>query len=120
MEARLIEANPLVEEVHNQVAVKRGPVVYCIESADIPANRKIFDYIIPAGSRFKPKEVTISNSKICALVGKAEMFPTESWKGQLYRPISSKKETVTLYLVPYYAWGNRGKGDMSVWLPVSK
>ncbi|MDO9040401.1 MAG: glycoside hydrolase family 127 protein, partial [Bacteroidota bacterium] len=44
MEAQLVEANPLVEEVRNQIAVKRGPVVYCIESADIPANRSIFDY----------------------------------------------------------------------------
>jgi hypothetical protein len=120
MEARLVEANPLVEEVHNQVAVKRGPVVYCIESADIPSNRRIFDYIIPVNSRFKVKEVTISNSKIRALEGKAEMSPDESWEGQLYRPVNSKKETVTLQLVPYYAWGNRGKGDMSVWLPVSK
>jgi uncharacterized protein len=120
MDARLIEANPLVEEVRNQVAVRRGPVVYCLESADIPANRRIFDYIIPADSKFKPIEVTISNSKICALEGKAVLMPEESWKGQLYRPVSAKKETVTLQLIPYYAWGNRGKGDMSVWLPVSR
>lgn len=120
MDVQLIEANPLVEEVHNQVAVKRGPVVYCIESADIPENRRIFDYIIPANSKFTPKQVTISDSKIYALEGKAYLIQNASWKGQLYRPINSKKETVTLQLVPYYAWGNRGKGDMSVWLPVSK
>jgi hypothetical protein len=120
MEAQLVEANPLVEEVHNQIAVKRGPVVYCIESADIPASRKIFDYVISAGSQFQPKTITISDSKLCALEGKVELVPNESWKGQLYRPINTKKETVTLQLVPYYAWGNRGKGDMSVWLPVSK
>jgi uncharacterized protein len=120
MEARLIEANPLVEEVHNQVAVKRGPVVYCIESADIPANRRIFDYIIPVDSHFKPNEITISNSKIFALEGKVEMIQYGSWKGQLYRLVSSKKVTVSLQLIPYFAWGNRGKGDMSVWLPVSK
>jgi hypothetical protein len=64
--------------------------------------------------------VTISGSKIYALEGKADLIRNESWKGQLYRPINSKKEIVTLRLVPYYAWGNRGKGDMSVWLPVSK
>jgi len=62
----------------------------------------------------------ISDSKIGALEGKVELIANESWKGQLYRPINTKKETVTLQLVPYYAWGNRGKGDMSVWLPVSK
>jgi DUF1680 family protein len=120
MEAQLVEANPLVEEVHNQVAVKRGPVVYCIESADIPADRRIFDYVIPANIHFKPKTISISDSKLCALEGKVEMIPNESWIGQLYRPINIKKESVSLQLIPYYAWGNRGKGDMSVWLPVSK
>lgn len=120
MEAQLIEANPLVEEVRNQIAVKRGPVVYCIESADIPANRSIFDYTISASNPFKPKAVTIANSKLYALEGEVMLTPNESWTGQLYRPINTKKEIVALRLVPYYAWGNRGKGDMSVWLPVSK
>ena len=36
MPARLIEANPLVEETRNQVAIKRGPIVYCLESPDLP------------------------------------------------------------------------------------
>jgi DUF1680 family protein len=120
METRLMEANPLVEETHNQVAVKRGPVVYCLESADIPASHTIFDYVIPANSRFNPKMITISKGKLYALEGKAELISNTSWKGTLYRPISTNKETATLQLVPYFAWGNRGKGDMSVWLPVSK
>jgi DUF1680 family protein len=120
MEAQLIEANPLVEEARNQIAVKRGPVVYCIESADIGASHNIFDFIIPADIPFNPKPVTISNSKLFALEGKVMLMPNESWNGQLYRPVSRKKEMTTIRLVPYYAWGNRGKGDMSVWLPVSK
>ena len=36
MPVRLMEANPLVEEDLNQVAVQRGPVVYCLESPDLP------------------------------------------------------------------------------------
>ena len=32
MPPRLIESHPLVEETRNEVAVKRGPVVYCLES----------------------------------------------------------------------------------------
>ncbi|HEV2694216.1 MAG TPA: glycoside hydrolase family 127 protein, partial [Verrucomicrobiae bacterium] len=32
MPARVMEANPLVEEDLNQVAIQRGPVVYCLES----------------------------------------------------------------------------------------
>jgi len=34
MTVKMIEANPLAEEIRNQVAVKRGPIVYCLESVD--------------------------------------------------------------------------------------
>jgi DUF1680 family protein len=27
-------------------------------------------------------------------------------------------ETASVRFIPYYAWGNRGAGEMSVWLPV--
>jgi DUF1680 family protein len=94
--------------------------VYCIESADIRPNRRIFESTIPVNTSFKPKETTISDSRIIALEGTVELMSNESWSGQLYRPVSTKKNAVKLRLVPYYAWGNRGKGDMSVWLPVSK
>jgi uncharacterized protein len=120
METQFIEANPLVEETRNQVAVKRGPLVYCIESPDIPSARRIFEYVIPVNSKFKPKTIVISNTNLCALEGKAELIPNESWSGQLYRAANAQKEKVTLRLIPYFAWGNRGKGEMSVWLPVNK
>ncbi len=41
MTAKLLESNPLVEENRNQVAVKRGPVVYCLESVDLPKDTKL-------------------------------------------------------------------------------
>ncbi|RZM19528.1 MAG: glycoside hydrolase family 127 protein, partial [Pedobacter sp.] len=56
MDAQLMESNPLVEESRNQVAVKRGPVVYCLEAADLPAERKLADIVIPASINFQPKE----------------------------------------------------------------
>lgn len=120
MEAQLIEANPLVEETRNQVAIQRGPVVYCIESADIQEDRKITDYIIPTGITFKPQMISIDNNPICALEGKVLLNEVSNWNGQLYRPLNTKNLQVTLRLVPYFAWGNREKGDMSVWMPVSR
>ena len=47
MPPRLMEANPLVEEDLNQVAVQRGPIVYCLESPDLPRGVKISDVLIP-------------------------------------------------------------------------
>src|SRR5207249_3861383 len=43
MPVRLIEANPYVEETRNQVAVMRGPIVYCLESTDLPAGVRLLD-----------------------------------------------------------------------------
>ena len=43
MPVTLIESNPLVEETRNQMAVKRGPIVYCLESTDLPKGTNVFD-----------------------------------------------------------------------------
>ena len=49
MPVRLMEANPLVEETRNQVAVKRGPIVYCLESPDLPEGVRVQDVAVSAG-----------------------------------------------------------------------
>ncbi len=42
------------------------------------------------------------------------------WTGQLYREIEpSQQAQLPVRLVPYFAWGNRGNPEMSVWLPLS-
>jgi DUF1680 family protein len=56
MHTTLMEANPLVEETRNQVAVKRGPIIYCIESADLAGGKSIFDVIIPATASFRAEK----------------------------------------------------------------
>lgn len=56
MEAQLIESNPLVEETRNQVAVKRGPVVYCLESVDVEDGYAIDDILLPADIKLTPRK----------------------------------------------------------------
>src|SRR5207249_11467727 len=52
MTTELIEANPLVEETLGQVAVKRGPIVYCLESPDLPKGVRLCDVAIPSDAKF--------------------------------------------------------------------
>src|SRR5699024_8998239 len=56
MRVKLLEANPLVEEARNQIAVKRGPVVYSLESVDFPEDKSIFDVTIPSDIQFTPEQ----------------------------------------------------------------
>jgi uncharacterized protein len=119
MKASIIEANPLVEETRNQVTVKRGPVVYCLEAVDLAKDQKVFDVALPANIQLTPKMISIDSSNVLALQGKAKVINKSAWKNTLYKEVSSAKPAdVMIKLVPYYAWGNRGHGDMSVWLPV--
>ena len=121
MEVQLMESNPLVEETRNQIAVKRGPLVYCIESPDLPGKR-IFDVLIPSSIRMLPQETEIHGTKIVALEGRALFQNSNSWEGSLYRPLSTSDtvEELDIRLIPYFAWGNRGHSEMSVWMPVTK
>ncbi len=119
MEAQLVEANPLVEETRNQVAVKRGPVVYCLESPDLQG-KKLADVIVPASISFRPEPLKIEGADLVALEGQARLLEEKSWQNTLYRPVSTNNTTATIRLIPYFAWGNRGHAEMEVWLPVSR
>ena len=116
MKTKLIEANPLVEESRGQIAVQRGPVVYCLESNDING-LDIDNIAIPLDAKFTPVEINIDGSRIMALDTEAYNRTEASWKNVLYREVSNKKNKVKIRLIPYYAWGNRGKSEMTVWIP---
>ena len=81
---------------------------------------KIDNILIPADIKLTPKKTTIEGSSIVALEGKARLASSESWEGVLYRPVAQAEKTVDIRLIPYYAWGNRGKGEMTVWMPLAR
>ena len=100
--------------------VKRGPLVYCLESMDIEGGHKIDNVLIPADIRLTPKKITIEGSPIVALDGTARLVDEVSWKDTLYREVGKADKPVHIRLIPYYAWGNRGKAEMTVWMPLAR
>ncbi|WP_423128616.1 aceric acid hydrolase [Gaoshiqia sp. Z1-71] len=121
LEVQLMEAHPLVEETRNQVAVQRGPVVYCVESVDLPDRLGIFDVAVPLDSQFKPIPMTVSGGTFLALQAEVKKLNSADWSNSLYRPLSNQAgERIRINLIPYYAWNNRGKSDMSVWLRLAR
>jgi hypothetical protein len=120
MKPRLVEANPLVEETRNMVAVMRGPVVYCLESPDVPDGYRVSDIALTQDIHFSPLSIKIENSNITVLKGNAVLINKSEWnKNQLYRDLKQvEKKKIPVTLIPYYAWDNRGISEMSVWLPV--
>jgi uncharacterized protein len=117
MPVELMQANPLVEEAKGQVAVKRGPIVYCLESDQLPANTSINEVLLDVNSKFTTNFIKIDNRNLLSINASSTINTDSSWDKKLYQPISKEvSKTYTINLIPYFAWGNKGKGEMTVWL----
>jgi DUF1680 family protein len=119
MDVVLVRAHPLIEEARNQVAVMRGPIVYCLESPDLPDGVDVDDVAIVASSRWTPRRGKDLLNGATVLDGEARVMQSPDWTDRLYQrwePANEKSMRVTL--IPYYAWANRGVSQMTVWLPV--
>ena len=117
MPIELLEAHPLVEETRNQIAVRRGPVVYCLESCDLPADVGVDDVWLRPDGEFRAVHDPSTLEGVTVIEATLGVGSQREWEG-LYRPLQQAPEReVAVRLVPYFAWGNRGPSEMTVWLP---
>ncbi|MEV8467605.1 beta-L-arabinofuranosidase domain-containing protein [Fluviibacterium sp. DFM31] len=114
---RILAARPEVEELRNQVAVMAGPVVYCLEGADLPEGVTINDVALPADARFTPVAAQGVFDGLTLL--RTELPRRAPWTTQaLYAPArATDQSAVSATLIPYFAWNNRNDNTMAVWLP---
>jgi hypothetical protein len=121
MRVRLIEGHPRIETVRNQVTVMRGPLVYCLESPDLPEGMHVDEVQLPLDVDLKSRHDPGLLGGVTVLEGEVEVVRRGDWSGQLYRELSrTAPERVRVALIPYYAWSNRGVSEMSVWLPLAR
>lgn len=95
MTPRRIVADPRATLLVGRVAVMRGPMLYCLEQTD-----------------------NSGGSVIAASLSAAAKL-SEAWQPRLLGGVMTVTATApdsTLTFVPYYAWENRGIGEMNVWL----
>ena len=117
MPARMTEAHPMVEECAGQVAVERGPLVYCMETPDAEVDT-LDRVVLDADTEFETEEAEITGRRLLAL--RTQALLREPMGNSLYRTYKPEKtSTISVRLVPYYAWDNRSRdGEMKIWMPV--
>ena len=109
-----IYAHPDVRFNDGNVALQRGPLVYCLETADnpLPLHRIQLPDTAVLESHFVPSLL----GGVTIIRGNAEALETEDWSGVLYRKAPPRHVPHTLVAVPYYAWDHRQPGEMCVWI----
>jgi len=114
MAVERLYSHPDVRQDAGRLALKRGPVVYCLEAADNPVGLNRIRLDATAG--FEPSFEPSLLGGVVTLSGKAVSDTVSDWNGTLYRTEPPKSEPVAIKAVPYYAWDNRAPGEMLVWL----
>ncbi|WP_327000100.1 glycoside hydrolase family 127 protein [Dactylosporangium sp. NBC_01737] len=124
MPARLVTAHPRVDAVRGTAAVTRGPLVHCLEHADLPAaldGVAFEDLRLDAGT---PIDVVHNGHPIAPVALHARMLAPHDADGPLYRALDDAAPPATrgatVPMVPYYLWANREPGPMRVWLPLAR
>ncbi len=124
MTARMIRANPLVREDAGRVAVQRGPLVYCLESADQAGLGSLFDAELTG--TFEPFREKFEGDLLNGVVelrhtgAVAEKLFEDEPLYQASAPSARPFKPAELTFIPYYAWANRGMSSMEVWVPVDQ
>lgn len=123
MDVRTVRANNKVVADRGQIAVERGPLVYCAEWPD--NNFDIMGMLVNQSPAFatgeKPMSAFIPADRQKQLtLFKTQDITTLSTDAQLLAydkqgRLTTQDERLTL--IPYFAWCHRGSGNMKVWMP---
>lgn len=108
MPVRRVAAHDAVEADRGRVALQRGPIVYAAEWTE--HGGRVRNLLLPDDSKllaeFRPELL----NGVVVVKGKAMALAHDQQGGVARRELG-------LQAIPYYAWANRGPGEMVVWIP---
>jgi DUF1680 family protein len=110
-------ADPRVRMDVGRVALRRGPLIYCVEEADNPGG--------PVQTLTLPQDASIEPEMRKELLGGIVTLRTAAKRllpapdSPLYTPWPPASHDAVLTALPYFLWANREPGSMQVWLAES-
>ena len=118
MPAQRVYAHPAIAADAGNVAIQRGPLVYCLEQADqsIPLDRVALPQAAELDASFEPELL----GGLVTLAGAAQALDDAGWEGVLYSTAAPATQPCAIMAIPYYAWDHRAPGRMLVWVREAK
>ena len=111
MPVRRVAAHENVIDNKDRVALERGPIVFCSEWLDSPSGH-VCNMVLPCDAPLESDYDPDLLGGIQVLKGTSLSLSYDA-QGQI---VEQEQEFTA---IPYYAWANRGAGEMIVWLPVN-
>ena len=117
MPVERVMPHPSIRQTAGQVALQRGPLVYCLEELD--NGPRLANVSIPAGSELKASFNKDLFGGVSVIKGEARRIEPAEASAALYRHQSqaaNQESHFTFKAVPYHLWANRAPGEMRVWI----
>ena len=111
-------SHPHVLANTSRVAIKRGPLVYCLEQTDNP-NVDVWDIALKSTCHLEARYVRDLLNGVVVIEGDA--YEMSSRQAGTYMSLNDFKlslRPIKFRAIPYYAWANREPGPMTVWIPL--
>jgi DUF1680 family protein len=123
MPPRATVPDPRIDAVRGTIALERGPLVYAVEDADLPAGKSVEALEVPASPQLEA--VTSSEPGLGELTWLSldamlrDDPPSRTWpyRAATGAATAAPARPAKIRALPYYAWGNRAGLGMRVWLP---
>ncbi|MBB2947627.1 hypothetical protein FB565_007398 [Actinoplanes lutulentus] len=122
MPSRLVAAHPRVDASRGAAALVRGPLVYCLEQADMPAGTVLEDVELSTSS---PLAVAFHTTGVAPVTVRVPVrLRSSQEQAPLYRdlptaPHGPSGPAATVTAIPYFLWANRASGAMRIWIPLA-
>lgn len=127
MTGRVTEPDPRIDSVRGCVALERGPLVYCLESADLPEGLTVEEIELVPAPASAPTTVLRPDlgHEVVGLrvAGRRHPLAESDWPyadGSAAPSTDSRPPSpapLEVEAIPYYGWANRTPGAMRVWIP---
>jgi hypothetical protein len=109
MPVRRVKANDLVAADKGRIALQRGPMVYAAEWPDNPGGR-VRNLMLPPTAQMETEFRTDMLNGVEIVKSRAVALGYD-----VHGKVSRADQDFVA--IPYYAWANRGRGQMIVWIP---
>ena len=109
MAIRRVAANDRVEADRGRVALQRGPIVYCAEWPDNPQGH-VRNLMLADSTKLSAEFKSELLGGVMVVKGNAVALAYDEQD-----KVVQREQEFTA--IPYFAWANRGPGEMIVWIP---
>jgi len=109
MQVQKVIANNKLKEDQGKISLQRGPIIYCAEWVDNKG--RAANIVLPVNTVYSTEYKKDMLNGIIVIKADATVVITDEKQNKI------NTVTQSFVAIPYYAWANRGKGEMTVWFP---